>query len=124
MKLARMRQCCVRLRCYFIAELKATEFKPEHVGKLNFYLAVVDEHLKAPEDNPSIGLLLCKKKSRIIAEYALKRTDGPIGVAEYRLLHELPKELKKDLPSTKILESRLSEEANKDDSNTENNDEK
>ncbi len=99
----------VRLRCYFIVELKAGEFKPEHVGKLNFYLSIVDAYLKSPEDNPSIGLLLCKKKSKLIAEYALKRTDGPIGVAEYRLLHELPKELRKDLPSTKILESKLGE---------------
>ena len=104
-------------------ELKATEFKPEHVGKLNFYLSVVDDLLRAPGDNPSIGLLLCKKKSKIIAEYALKRTDGPIGVAEYRLLHELPKELRKDLPSTKILESKLIEK-NIKESDTENNNEK
>jgi len=114
----------VRLRCYFVAELKVTEFKPEHVGKLNFYLSVVDDLLRAPGDNPSIGLLLCKKKSKIIAEYALKRTDGPIGVAEYRLLHELPKELRKDLPSTKILESKLIEKSHKEESNTENNNEK
>ena len=98
----------VHLRCYFVVELKATEFKPEHVGKLNFYLSVVDGQLKSPEDNPSIGLLLCKKKSKLIAEYALKRTDGPIGVAEYKLLQELPKELKNELPSTHILEVELS----------------
>jgi hypothetical protein len=103
----------VHLRSYFVVELKATELKPEHVGKLNFYLAVVDEQLKSPEDNPTIGLLLCKKKSKLIAEYALRRTDGPIGVAEYRLLQELPKELQKDLPSTKILESKLEEEVAK-----------
>ncbi len=89
-----------RLHCYFVIELKATEFKPEHVGKLNFYLAAVDDLLKTSEDNPSIGLLLCQKKSKIIAEYALKRTDGPIGIAEYRLLQELPKELKGDFPAT------------------------
>ena len=103
----------VHLRSYFVVELKATELKPEHVGKLNFYLAVVDEQLKSPADNPTIGLLLCKKKSKLIAEYALRRTDGPIGVAEYRLLQELPKELQKDLPSTKILESKLEEEVAK-----------
>jgi hypothetical protein len=76
-------------------------------------LAVVDEQLKSPTDHPTIGLLLCKKKSKLIAEYALRRTDGPIGVAEYRLLQELPKELQKDLPSTKILESKLEEEVAK-----------
>jgi predicted nuclease of restriction endonuclease-like (RecB) superfamily len=102
----------VRLRCYFVVELKASECKPEHVGKLNFYLAVVDDYLRAPGDNPSIGLLLCKKKSKLVAEYSLKRTDGPIGIAEYRLLHELPKELRDDLPSPEVLESTLIEEEN------------
>lgn len=114
----------VRLRCYFVVELKATEFKPEHVGKLNFYLSIVDGYLKSPEDNPSIGLLLCKKKSKLIAEYALKRTDGAIGIAEYRLLHELPKELRKDLPSTKILESKLSEQSDIVEDGQENKNEK
>lgn len=98
----------VRLRCYFVIELKATELKPEHVGKLNFYLAIVDDVLNAPEDNPSIGLLLCKKKSKLVAEYALKRTDGPIGVADYRLLRELPQDLQAVLPAADILESKLS----------------
>lgn len=69
-------------------ELKSAELKPEYVGKLNFYLAAVDDLLKAPMDNPSIGLLLFQKKSNVIAEYALKRTDGPIGIAEYILIHE------------------------------------
>jgi hypothetical protein len=96
-----------RLRCYFIIELKSSELKPEHVGKLNFYLAAIDDLLKTPEDNPSIGLLLCQKKSKVIAEYALKRTDGPIGIAEYRLLRELPQELAGNLPPTEILESKL-----------------
>ncbi|CCD29342.1 Conserved hypothetical protein DUF1016 [Candidatus Glomeribacter gigasporarum BEG34] len=102
----------VRLRCYFVIELKATELKPEHVGKLNFYLAVVNDVLRAPEDHPSIGLLLCRKKSKLVAEYALKRTDGPIGVADYRLLRELPQELQAILPPTEILESRLSPPSN------------
>lgn len=98
-----------RLRCYFVVELKAIELKPEHVGKLNFYLAAVDDILKTPEDNPSIGLLLCQKKSKIIAEYALKRTDGPIGIASYDLMQKLPKELKGALPSIEMLESELTE---------------
>ncbi len=101
----------VSLRCYFVVELKATEFKPEHVGKLNFYLAVVDDQLRSPGDNPSIGLLLCKKKNKLVAEYALKRTDGPIGVADYRLLHELPKELADQLPPAEMLEAKLNSEA-------------
>ena len=102
-----------RLRCYFVVELKATELKPEHVGKLNFYLAAIDDLLKSPDDNPSIGLLLCQKKSKIIAEYALKRTDGPIGIAEYLLMHELPNELKETLPDTEILEIELAEKMKK-----------
>lgn len=96
-----------RLRCYFIVELKTTEFKPEHVGKLNFYLTAVDELLKNPSDNSSIGLLLCKGKSKVIAEYALKRTDGPIGIADYRLMRELPENLADELPSVESLQMEL-----------------
>lgn len=99
----------VILRCYFVVEIKAVEVKPEHVGKLNFYLAVVDDVLKKPEDNPTIGLLLCKKKNKIVAEYSLKRTDGAIGIAEYLLLHELPKDLRQKLPDTNLLEAKLAE---------------
>lgn len=97
----------VCLHCYIVVELKATELKPEHVGKLNFYLAAVDDLLKTPQDNPSIGLLLCQKKSKVIAEYSLKRTDGPIGIADYRLMHKLPKQLRDALPTTEVLESEL-----------------
>ncbi len=97
----------VQLRCYFIIEIKATEIKPEHVGKLNFYLAVADDLLKKPEDNPTIGLLLCKKQNKLVAEYSLKRTDGAIGIAEYLLSHELPKELKNSLPDVRLLETTL-----------------
>lgn len=99
----------VHLRCYFVIEIKAVEVKPEHVGKLNFYLAVVDDLLKKPADNPTIGLLLCKKKDKVVAEYSLKRTDGAIGIAEYLLLHELPKDFKQKLPDTNLLETRLAE---------------
>lgn len=98
-----------RLHCYFVCELKATELKPEHVGKLNFYLAAVDDLLKSPNDNPSIGLLLCQKKSKVIAEYALKRTGGPIGIAEYQLMQKLPKELQDELPTTEVLAHELAE---------------
>ena len=99
----------VHLRCYFVIEIKAVEVKPEHIGKLNFYLAVVDDLLKKPADNPTIGLLLCKKKDKVVAEYSLKRTDGAIGIAEYLLLHELPKDFKQKLPDTNLLETRLAE---------------
>lgn len=95
----------VHLHCYFIVELKATEFKPEHAGKLNFYLAAADEFLKKSQDNPSIGLILCKKKDRTVAELALKKTDGAIGIAEYRLSKDLPDSLANVLPSKEALES-------------------
>lgn len=91
-------------------ELKATELKPEHVGKLNFYLAVIDDVLKAPEDNPSIGLLLCRKNNKVVAEYTLKRTDSAIGIAEYCLWDQLPKELQKDLPDPALLTVKLNQE--------------
>lgn len=99
----------VHLSCYFVIEIKATSVKPEHIGKLNFYLAVVDDLLRKPHDNPTIGLLLCKKHNKLVAEYSLKRTDGAIGIAEYRLLHELPKELKDSLPDLDLLEAKLAE---------------
>ncbi len=99
----------VHLSCYFVIEIKTTVVKPEHIGKLNFYLAVVDDLLKKPHDNPSIGLLLCKKHNKLVAEYSLKRTDGAIGIAEYCLSHELPKELKETLPDLSLLEAKLAE---------------
>lgn len=90
-------------------EIKTTIVKPEHIGKLNFYLAVVDDLLRKSHDNPTIGLLLCKKHNKLVAEYSLKRTDGAIGIAEYRLLHKLPKELKESLPDLDLLEAKLAE---------------
>ena len=94
----------VRLRCFFVIEIKAVDLCPEHVGKLNFYLAVVDDLLRAPGDNPSIGLLLCKNKNKLVAEYSLKKTDGAIGISEYLLMQELPKELGIELPSEEVVE--------------------
>lgn len=96
-----------RLKCYVVVELKATEFKPEHAGQLNFYLTAVDRQVKAPDDNPTIGLLLCKTKSQLIAEYALSGIEKPIGVAEYELVRALPKELVTSLPTVEELESEL-----------------
>lgn len=97
----------VRLKCYVVVELKATEFRPEHAGQLNFYLTAVDRQIKAPEDKPTIGLLLCKTQDRLVAEYALSGIDKPIGIAEYQLVRALPEPLVTSLPTVEELESEL-----------------
>jgi predicted nuclease of restriction endonuclease-like (RecB) superfamily len=97
----------LNLRCYVVVELKTGSFKPEFAGKLNFYLSVVDDLLKKDIDNPSIGLLLCKDKNKLVAEYALKDMSKPIGVSEYRLMDILPKDFEKTLPSTEDIENRI-----------------
>ncbi len=98
-----------RLKCHVVVELKATAFKPEHAGQLNFYLAAVDRQLKAPDDRPTIGLLLCKTRKRLVAEYALSGIDKPIGIAEFELVKALPEPLDTSLPSVETLEAALSE---------------
>jgi predicted nuclease of restriction endonuclease-like (RecB) superfamily len=102
-----------RLKCYVVVELKATAFKPEHAGQLNFYLAAVDAQIKAEDDKPSIGLLLCKQQNRLVAEYALSGIDKPIGVAEYQLLRDLPESLGRNLPSIAEIEAELADEVSK-----------
>ncbi|RMU80935.1 hypothetical protein ALP22_200035 [Pseudomonas coronafaciens pv. porri] len=99
-----------RLKCYVVVELKATAFKPEHAGQLNFYLAAVDAQIKAEDDKPTIGLLLCKQQNRLVAEYALSGIDKPIGVAEYQLLRDLPETLGRNLPSIAEIEAELAGE--------------
>lgn len=99
-----------RLKCYVVVELKAGEFKPEHAGQLNFYLSAVDAQLKAPDDKPTIGLLLCKQQNRLVAEYALSGIDKPIGVARYQLLRELPDVLAGKLPSIEQIEAELQDD--------------
>ncbi|WP_233587422.1 YhcG family protein [Corallococcus sp. CA049B] len=99
----------LRLRCYVVVELKAGEFEPEHAGKLNFYLSAVDAKMRGEHDGPSIGILLCKTKSRVIAEYALRDTNKPMGVAEYQLVQALPVRLESSLPSIEQLESEFGE---------------
>lgn len=96
-----------RLKCYVVVELKATAFKPEHAGQLNFYLAAVDAQIKAPDDKPTIGLLLCKQQNRLVAEYALSGINKPIGVAEYQLLRDLPSNLEQNLPSIADIEAEM-----------------
>lgn len=97
----------LKLRCYVVIEIKAGKFKPEHTGQLGFYLTAVDEQVKAPEDAPTIGLLLCKNKNQVVAEYALRNTMSPMGVAEYQLVESLPKDLEANLPSIEQIEREL-----------------
>jgi predicted nuclease of restriction endonuclease-like (RecB) superfamily len=97
----------LHLRCYVVVELKTTPFKPEYAGKLNFYLSVVDDKLRHPTDNPSIGILLCKSKNKVVVEYAIRDINKPMGVAEYRLGEALPEHLRSTLPTVEQLEAEL-----------------
>lgn len=97
----------LKLRCYVVIELKGGKFKPEHLGQLGFYLTAVDRQVKSEHDNPSIGLLLCKSKNKIVAEYALGDKTQPMGIAEYKLLESLPAELQTSLPSIEQIEREL-----------------
>ena len=97
----------LNLRCYVVIELKAGDFKPEYAGQLNFYLSAVDGILKKEEDNPSIGLLLCKSKNNLVAEYSLKDISKPIGVSEYKVTRSLPDALEEQLPSVEDIKKRI-----------------
>jgi len=97
----------LKLRCYVVIELKTGKFKPEHLGQLGFYLTAVDRQIKGDQDNPSIGLLLCKSKNKVVAEYALHDKSQPMGIAEYKLQEALPAELETDLPSIEQIEREL-----------------
>lgn len=96
----------LKLRCYVVIELKADKFKPEHLGQLGFYITALDRQIKAEQDSPTIGLLLCKSKNEV-AEYALGDKNQPMGVAEYKLLESLPEELQTNLPSIEQIEREL-----------------
>lgn len=97
----------LKMRCYVVIELKTGDFKPEHTGQLSFYLTAVDQLIKTEHDAPSIGLLLCKGRNRLVVEYALRDNSKPIGVAEYQLAQALPDELKGQLPSVEEIEREL-----------------
>lgn len=97
----------LKLHCYVVIELKAGAFKPEHAGQLGFYLTAVDAQLKSKQDASTIGLLLCKTKNRVVAEYALRDSNKPIGIAEYQLVESLPKELQTNLPTIEQIEQEL-----------------
>jgi predicted nuclease of restriction endonuclease-like (RecB) superfamily len=87
-----------RLRCLVAIDLKIGDFQPEYVGKMQFYLAALDDLVKMPDENSSIGLILCQSKTRTIVEYALRESNKPIGVSQYKIISELPNELKGELP--------------------------
>jgi hypothetical protein len=99
----------LKLRCYVVIDLKMHKFTPEDAGKLNFYLSAVDSQLRHPDDQPTIGIVLCKTHDRVIAEYALRDISKPIGVAEWKtkLVHSLPETLKTSLPTIEQIENEL-----------------
>jgi predicted nuclease of restriction endonuclease-like (RecB) superfamily len=97
----------LKLRCYVVIELKADKFKPEHLGQLGFYMTAVDRQMKAEGDGVTIGLLLCKSKDKVVAEYALGDKSQPMGIAEYKLLESLPVPLQTQLPSIEEIEREL-----------------
>jgi predicted nuclease of restriction endonuclease-like (RecB) superfamily len=93
----------LRLRCFVVFELKAEGFKPEFAGKMNFYLAAIDDLLRHADDKPSIGIILCRQRNEVIVEYSLRDSGKPMGVAQYRLSKALPEKLMKDLPTVEEL---------------------
>jgi predicted nuclease of restriction endonuclease-like (RecB) superfamily len=100
----------LELRCFVVIELKKGTFKPEYAGKTNFYCSVVDDRLKHENDQPTIGLILCQEKDRVLAEYSLRDIQKPIGVSEYELTSILPETLKSSLPTVEEIEAELSRE--------------
>lgn len=99
-----------RLHCYVVVELKTGDFEPEHAGKLNFYIKAVDEKLRKPGDAPTIGILLCKQRDKLVAEYALSDINKPIGVSEYQLTQSLPQAFQSSLPSIEEIEAEFQED--------------
>lgn len=100
----------VTLHCYVVVELKAVKFQPEFAGKLNFYISAVDGLLKTAQDNPTIGILICKSKNNTVVEYALRDVHKPIGVSEYAITRNLPDAFKSSLPSIEQIEAELGDE--------------
>lgn len=100
----------LKLRCFVVIDLKVGSFKPEYAGKMNFYLSAIDDLLRHRDDQPSIGLILCKTKNAIIAEYALRDTAKPIGISGYRVTEGLPADMKGNLPTIEELEAELKDD--------------
>ena len=101
----------LKLRSYVVIDLKKGEFKPEYAGKMNFYLSVVDDQLRHSVDAPTIGLILCQDRNHIVAEYALRGVDKPIGISEYELTRALPANLRSALPTVEEIEAELADSA-------------
>ena len=97
----------VRLHCYVVVELKAVKFKPEHIGQLNFYVAAVDNLMRTLGDNPTIGLLICKDKNDVVAEYTLRNIESPIGVSSVQIYDQLTADYKSSLPTIEEIESQF-----------------
>ena len=97
----------LKLRCYFILELKAGKFKPEYLGKLNFYLSAIDDLLREDGDNLSVGLILCRGENQTVVEYALRDLSKPIGISSYELTKILPENLRGNLPTIEEIEAEL-----------------
>ena len=97
------------LRCIVAIDLKIGKFIPEYAGKINFYLNLLDDKVKLQDENPSIGIILCKEKNNIVVEYALRNIKKPVGVAKYYLTKKLPAKLLKQLPSPSVIENKLKE---------------
>jgi len=97
----------LKLRCFVVIDLKTGKFKPEYAGKMNFYLAAVDDMLRHEDDQPSIGLILCRDKNKVVVEYSLKDMQKPIGVPQYKLTETLPDDLSGQLPTVEQLEAEL-----------------
>lgn len=102
----------LKLRCYVVIDLKMSSFKPEHAGKMNFYLSAVDDLLRHPDDSPTIGIIMCKTRNKVVAEYALRDISKPVGVSSFvtRLVESLPTKLRGSLPSPEELEKELNKE--------------
>jgi hypothetical protein len=105
----------LRFRCFLVIDLKTGRFKPEYAGKMNFYLSAVGDQMRQAADAPSLGLILCKTHSKIIAEYALRHLQRPVGVARYvtKLREKLPDELAGKLPTVQQIEAELTNPARK-----------
>jgi len=97
----------IRMHCYVVVELKTVDFEPEFAGKLNFYIKAIDEQIKTKEDKPTIGILLCKSKDKVVVEYSLSDIHKPMGISQYQLTHIVPEELKGSLPAIEDIEAEL-----------------
>lgn len=104
-----------KLHAYFVIEIKRGEFDPRDAGQLNFYLSAIDDQLKSPQDNQTIGLVLCEKKDHVVAEYALRRVNSPMGISEYELSKALPQKFESILPTTEEIEAELNQYAHTKD---------